>query len=637
MAPSAESIDRAALRDAIEATEIAALLPAVAHVTGDHSILRDEFRPTMELSFEPQQGVPPAMCTAAFDVAEQALVDWSAAGRPPAPPPTREDLDLLLAFVVGAENIEPYRQLLLEELGLDGDLRAPAWSKQEVAPDRPFRVGIIGAGMSGLVAAHRLRQVGVEVVVLEKDEDVGGTWLENTYPGCRVDVPSHLYSYTFAPGTWTHRWSTQPDLLAYFRRCADELDLRSSIRFGTEVVEATWSDDDATWTVRTRGVDGVEGEERVQALVSAVGQLNRPHIPLIPGAADFEGPVFHSARWDHDVDLAGKRVVVIGTGASALQFVPEIAPRVEQLTVFQRTPPWLLPAEEYHSEVPDLDALRALAPVYDNWYRLYLFWRMHEGLLIAATVDTDWVPPEPGCSVGPVNEFVRQFLAMYLREQFASRPDLVDKVVPAYPPVAKRMLVDNGSWARALMSPNVDLVTEPIERITAKGVMTTDGVEHLADVLIWGTGFTASDFLMPMKVVGRDGVELHEMWKGDARAYLGVSVPGFPNLFMMYGPNTNIVINGSIIYFSELETRYLVDAIRSLLASGRSSVDVRRDVHDEFNVDVDAANSLMAWGASDVNSWYKNRVGRVAQNWPFSLLDYWHRTQAFDQDLYEVR
>ena len=377
--------------------------------------------------------------------------------------------------------------------------------------------------------------------------------------------------------------------------------------------------------------------ERVHLLVSAVGQLNRPSIPDIPGAADFAGPAFHSACWDHDVDLTGKRVVVVGTGASALQFVPEIADRVGEMTVIQRTPPWLLPAEEYHEPVPvELAALRAVTPAYDNWYRLYLFWRMHEGLLIAASVDPEWQAPSDGESVSMINEFVRQVLVQHLTEQFGDRPDLLEQVVPHYPPIAKRILLDNGGWARALTRPNVHLVTQDIDRVTPTGVVTADGTEHPADVLIWGTGFTASEFLVPMKVVGRDGRDLHDTWKGDARAYLGMCVPGFPNLFLMYGPNTNIVVNGSIIYFSELETRYLTEAVRLLLTEDRSSLEVRADVHDEYNVEVDDANGRMAWGVATVNTWYRNRHGRIAQNWPFSLLEFWRRTQRVEPDDYIV-
>ncbi|HKY15946.1 MAG TPA: NAD(P)-binding protein, partial [Microthrixaceae bacterium] len=256
-----QTVDATALRAAIEASEIATLLPTVAHLTGDLSILRDEFRPTMDISFEPQGGVAPHLVAEAFDVADAALRDWIAKGSPPAPPPTGDALDRMLAFIVGTENVELYRALLIEELGLDGvDHRAPEWHIDDVAPGRPFRVGVIGAGMSGLVAAHRLRQVGVDVVVLEKDADVGGTWLENTYPGCRVDVPSHLYSYTFVPGAWTHRWSTQPDLLQYFRHCTDELGLRPHIRFETEVLDAVWSDDDSMWTLRTSDASGEVSE-----------------------------------------------------------------------------------------------------------------------------------------------------------------------------------------------------------------------------------------------------------------------------------------------------------------------------------------------------------------------------------------
>src|SRR5690606_4019262 len=353
-------------------------------------------------------------------------------------------------------------------------------------------------------------------------------------------------------------------------------------------------------------------EEAIEAnaVISAVGQLNRPHLPDIPGIDTFAGPAFHSARWRHDVDLRGKRVAVIGTGASAMQFIPEIAPDTGELLVFQRTPAWLAPTPDYHDPVPEgLTWLYNHVPAYSEFNRFCIFWRMGDGVLANVTVDPDW--DQPG-SVSAANDMVRLLFTEYLKATFADRPDLLDAVIPDYPPGAKRMIRDNGIWARTLMRDDVRLITTGIREITPQGIVTVDGTEHVVDVIIYGTGFTASKFLTPMQVTGRDGIDLHEHWDGEARAYLGITIPGFPNLFCLYGPNTNIVINGSIIYFSECGVRYIVELLGQLLRGGHRAVDVRKDVHDEFNEAVDAANRRMAWGASDVRSWYKNESGRVS-------------------------
>ncbi len=373
---------------------------------------------------------------------------------------------------------------------------------------------------------------------------------------------------------------------------------------------------------------------RPTPLISAVGQLNRPSLPDIPGLETFTGPAFHSARWDHSIDLAGKRVAVIGTGASAVQFIPEIAPVAGELVVFQRTPPWFAPTPDYHDEVSQgLRWLYGHVPSYSEWNRFWIFWRMGDGALDAVRVDEAWEPK--GEAVSAANDMVRMVLSGYLGAEFAERPDLLEAVVPTYPPGAKRMLRDNGIWARTLQRDNVQLVTDGIREITPNGVIVADGTEHAVDVLIYGTGFQASKFLTPMSIRGRNGVDLHEHWAGDARAYLGVTVPGFPNLFCLYGPNTNIVVNGSIVYFSECGVRYILGLLEQLLRGGHATVDVRKDIHDDFNDRVDAQNRRMAWGWSDVNSWYKNEHGHVAQNWPFTLLEYWQQTVRPDPDDYE--
>jgi 4-hydroxyacetophenone monooxygenase len=623
--------DDAAIAEAARHTD-AALLAALAQTTGDFSVLRHDLRPDLSIPLDPMAGWTESVLADAQALAERTLKQWRDSGFPEPPAASLEDLRRIMEFSVGGAVDDEYVPLLYEELGGEGDdPRAPAWRADDVAPGRRFRVAVVGAGMSGLVAAHRLAQAGVDLVVLEKNDEVGGTWFENSYPGCRVDVPNHFYSYSFAQKEdWPFFFSPRDVLLDYFRHCAESFGLRDRVRFGTEVTAATWSDDHCTWTLKLRSPKGAT-EIEVEAVVFALGQLNRPHLPEIEGIDSFAGPAFHSARWRHEVDLADKRVAVIGTGASGAQLVPVIAEQAAELTVFQRTPNWLLPAPDYQERIPDGKLwLFRHVPFYNQWYRFWIFYRSADALLPATEVDAEW--PEPG-SVGPGNAFARAYMQGYLEEQFADRTDLLPSVIPPYPPFAKRMVFDNGSWARALKRPNVRLVTDPITRITPDAV-ETESARFGADVLVFATGFLASHFLEPVRVTGRDGTDLYAMWKGDARAYLGVTVPKFPNLFMLYGPNTNIVVNGSIIYFSECEVRYVVGCLRLLLQGGHDALEVREDVHDEYNQAVDEANDRRVWGAARVHTWYKNALGRVSQNWPFTLQDYWRRTREPDPDDY---
>jgi 4-hydroxyacetophenone monooxygenase len=629
--------DDAEIAAALASATVGALLPAVAQLTGDLSVLRPDLQPDPDNIMDPQAGLSAAQVAEARQLALDTLIAHREAGNPAAPPPDEQALRTIMAFVVGERNVDEYFGLLVEELAPGGaDLRAPAWTLDEVAPDRSMRVAVIGAGMSGLLAAHRLRQAGVEAVVLEKNPDVGGTWFDNTYPGCRVDVPNHLYSYSFDPALWPQHYSSQEVLREYFSDFADRNELRDVIRFDHEVTAMRWDEESALWHLDVRTTDGTTDTVNANAVVSAVGQLNRPRMPDIAGMDTFAGPAFHSARWDHDVDLAGKRVAVVGTGASAMQFIPEIAPEVAHLDVYQRTPAWLVPSPDYHDVVTDDQRwLFEHLPTYAQWFRLWLFWRTHEGLLVAAEADPDWTGgPE---AVSQLNAMVRMVLSEYLKAQFDGHDDLLAKVMPHYPPISKRVVRDNGIWARTLTRDNVELVTDGIARITEAGVVTADGVEHAADVIIWGTGFTASDFLMPMAVSGVGGADLHATWDGDARAYLGLTIPGFPNLFLMYGPNTNIVINGSIIFFSECETTYIVESMRMLASTGNAAMEVRPEVHQAFGERIDAANATMAWGVASVNTWYKNAKGRVTQNWPFSLLEYWRATRTPEPTDYDLR
>ncbi len=622
-------VDPAELDAALAEAHIPSLMMALVHLTGSTDHLTAARTP-MYIPLGDEQGeIPEAERTAVRALAREAILDHANNGKPLPPQPDQATVRKMMDIIVGGEIPARYATFLMQELGLEGvDADRPQWTDAERSAASDMHVVIIGAGMSGLLTAIRLQQAGVAFTILEKNPDVGGTWFDNSYPGCRVDTPNHLYSFSFEPNhDWPQRYSTQDVLLAYFRRVADKYDLKKHIRFDTSVEEALWDEASATWTVRTVRADGAHGEVKGTAVVSAVGQLNQPRFPDIPGRDLFEGPSFHSARWRADVALEGKSVAVIGTGASAFQFVPEIAPKAAKVTVFQRSAPWLAPTENYHEAVGEGKKwLLEHAPFYDKWYRFYLFWTMTDGVYDAVKADPAWNAPD--ATVSEMNQMLREMLVSAISAQTEGDEILRQAVVPNYPFGGKRALRDNGVWIQALRRDNVELVTKAVKAVTAKGVVTEDGAEHPCDVLIYGTGFQASRFLTPMRIVGKDGVELHEKWDGDARAYLGMTTPGFPNFFMIYGPNTNIVVNGSIIFFSEASVRYIVSCLELLAKDKARTIEVKPDVHDAFNAKVDAANAQMAWGVEGVSSWYKNDKGRVSQNWPFPLVDYWDATRA---------
>ncbi len=624
--------DDAFIASALERAHLPSLMAALVHITGDASHVNLDYPLVYEQLSDMQGGIREADRQRIRERALEALrrLRDGEAGDPSVPP--ADVLRRMIDFVTGGKVPERYGPFLMDELVL-GERTTDALAGQLAQRGSDgFRVAIIGAGMSGILAAYRMQQAGIDYVVLEKNDEVGGTWLENTYPGCRVDSSNHFYCYSFAPNhEWPQFFSTQPELLEYFRRCADSFGVREHIRFGTEVVEARYDEASCSWIVRVRARDGGEEALTVNAVISAVGQLNRPCVPDIPGRERFAGPAFHSARWRHDVDLRGKRVAVIGTGASAFQFVPEIADATASLRVFQRTPPWLMPTPHYHHDVPDaLKWVFSHVPYYDRWYRFFLLWMSTEGALPAVTADEGF--EGDGRSIGAANELARKAMTAYIRSQIRDDPGLQAAAVPSYPPGGKRMLRDNGLWLSTLQRDDVHLVTAGIESIDERGLRTSDGEHHEVDVLIYGTGFHASRFLDPIRIVGRGGVALADHWQGDARAYLGVTVPRFPNLFCIYGPNTNIVVNGSIIFFSECAVHYVLGCIAELLERGHGALEVHQDVHDDYNAMIDGANRQRAWGVPQVDSWYKNASGRVSQNWPYPLVDYWERTRAPARD-----
>ncbi len=471
------------------------------------------------------------------------------------------------------------------------------------------RVVLIGAGFGGIGMAIGLREDGAEVTVLEKLDGIGGTWRANTYPGAACDVPSHLYSFSFAPkDDWTRVYAPQPEILAYLEQVVDDHGLRPHVRTGVEVTAATWDEPTCTWEVVLD-----TGEVLVcDVLVSATGQLSRPLVPDVPGLGDFPGPVMHSATWDHDVDLTDARVAVVGSGASAIQFLPPVAEIAAYTTLFQRTPPWVLARFDRDFHPLEQAAFRHV-PGARAAYRFGIW----------AWKEASWLAFRDG---NPANAVLRGLAELRLRQRVTD-PDLRDRVRPDFTPGCKRVLVSN-EWYDALQRDDVDVVDAGVQAVEGSTVVGQDGARADVDVILLGTGFSASDLLTPMAVTGRDGRDLHEVWADGAEAYLGMSVHGFPNLFVLYGPNTNLAHN-SIIFMLESQFAYVRDAVRRLARGEADALDVREDVQERFNATLERRLEDLVWDAG-CSSWYLSGTGRNTLNWPGLTIEYRYRTRRLD-------
>lgn len=628
--------DDAFLEQIVATADLPALLAALAAATRDSSGLTEDLVPPLtpvDTVGHPHGGMTQAQQERARALAlaglrrlrEQSITSVDLL--PPA------EVDAILRYLTGGR--EGWFGALKHELDLAPDKGgAPDWRFEAVAAGRPFRALIVGAGLAGIAAGHRFAQAGVPFTMIEDTPYLGGTWRKNRYPGVRLDTPTFGYSFSFAQrGDWPHQFAEGGEILDYAQQVAERAGLTERIEFSTRLISARWNESDGLWDVTTEGPTGVQ-VRRFNAVVSALGQLDRPNIPEFEGADRFRGITMHSQEWDPEVDWRGKRVAVIGTGASAYQIVPAIADEVAELTLFQRSAPWMLPAPTYHDAMPETFAwLRRKVPHYAQWYRLWVTLLGIPGRIHTVTAEEGWAGAP--LSVSAKNQQVRDELIARLAEQFEGRPDLLEHAIPDYPPGAKRMLRDNGVWAAALRSERTVLVTAGIERFTEHGILDRAGVEHPADIAIYATGFKPSDYLDGVEIVGRGGREIHEYWGGDARAYNGVAVPGFPNFFMMYGPNVGGVVAGSLHFMLERASEYALKSVREVLERGITALDVRQDALDRFVGWVDAENRRMSWGQPYVRSWYQNESGRVSQIWPFTNAEYWEVTERVRIEDYE--
>ncbi len=623
------------LRAALEDAHIPTLLMVLAHYTGDARWLEPPFTPGRGRGLEDNEsgGLSPSVQSTIREHAFDVIRDWRD-GRLPDPAPPSPDYLIRMLSVCLSEPVAPeYATMMLEEMGVVP--REATWSSAGDVSISDFKVIIIGAGLSGICAAIKLKQAGIAFTVFDKNPSLGGTWFENRYPGCRVDTPSHMYSFSFSPNhAWSSHYARQPEIHEYLVRCAIEYDVVNDIRFSAEVTAATFDDESSRWTVTVQWPDGHQEPHDANAVISAVGQLNRPAEPSIEGAETFAGPAFHTARWPDDIDLVGKRVAVVGTGASAMQVVPSIAPDVASLTIFQRSPQWAAPNPNYVKHVSDETRLLFNeVPYFAAYYRAQLVWRFNDKIHPALQIDPNW----PGrLSINAVNEGHRRYLIRHIERELGDRIDLRPIAVPDYPPYGKRILMDNG-WYRTIRRPNVRVVTGRIERIEADGLRTADGEHHAIDVIIYATGFDAVRMLAGVDVRGRDGRSLRDEWgDDDPRAYLGMTVPGFPNLLLLYGPNTNLGHGGTIIFHAECQVRYVVSMLITMIESGIRSIEVRQDVCEEYNRRVDEAHSKMVWTHPAMDTWYRNARGRVVTNSPWRLIDYWKMTREVNLKDYDL-
>jgi 4-hydroxyacetophenone monooxygenase len=612
--------------EAIAIANVPTLLMVLVQLTGDLRWLEEPYRPSRARGMGDNDtgGLPEPIQAEVRQAALEAILAWRA-GRPVAIPEPSSDLRLkMLSWTMDEKVPAEYDQIIAAELLLE---------ENDVIEKLPipegFEVLIIGAGVSGLCAAIRLQQAGIPFTILEKNATVGGIWRDNRYPGAGVDTPNHLYSYSFAPYDWSMYFALRDELHAYLEHVTEKFNLRPHIRFNTEVESLNYDTETQRWAVSVKHTDGGCETCTANIVISAVGIFNPIKLPNLKGLDRFAGPCFHTAEWPADLDLTGKRVAMIGNGASGMQVGPEIQHTVKSLTIFQRSAHWVAPNEQFRKPIPEeLRFLLREVPLYRTWYRLRIGWTFGDRLHSALQKDPTW--PYADRSLNKINDSHRAYFTQYIVSEIGDRTELLDQVVPTYPPFGKRMLMDNG-WYRMLRNERVKLVSDPIVEIGPDRVITKDGTEHEADVLVVATGFDVLRFLTAFEARGRSGRSLREVWNDDdARAYLGLSIPDFPNFFCLYGPNLQPGHGGSFMFLAEMQVRYIMDVLKKMLTQGLGSVECRQDVHDAYNERIDQAHENMVWTHPGMETYYRNARGRVVVNSPYRNATFYDMTRAAD-------
>ncbi len=614
-------VDLALLRSGVDQANIPSLLMCLVQMTGDMKWLDAPYTPRRGVGLDDNDsaGLPEDVQQEIRDAAFAAVTAWLD-GQPLAMPrPSNQQLAAMLTAAMAEPVPEEYGEVIAATMKLDEPAAPPAVK-------RPLSAIIIGAGVSGICAAIRLKEIGIPCQIFEKNDEIGGTWWENRYPGCGVDTPNLTYTFSFRSTDWSHYFPLREEISRYLIDTAREYGLYDLVRFRTTVKKARWQSDTNQWQVTVINADGVEEVHYADVVFSAVGILNMPLVPQIDGLQSFKGRVIHTADWPEDVDLTGKRVAVVGNGASAMQVVPAIADQVASLTIFARSKQWAAPFPQFRKEVPrGVRYLIQVLPLYRAWYEQRLSWTFNDRVHGTLFRDPDW--KEPARSVNAINDGHRQHFTRYVIEQLGDRQDLLEHVLPDFPPFAKRMLLDNG-WYKTLRRDNVRLVPHRLARIEGSTLTSANGETIEADVLILATGFQAANVLGSYEVVGRDGRVLKEFWGQDnAAAYLGTVVPGFPNFFILLGPNVGAGHGGSMIRSIENQTHYALQILQTMLDHDAAAVEVREQTYNDYVAKVDAAHEKLVWTHPGTENWYRNAQGRVIAITPWRNDAFWRMTR----------
>ena len=617
--------------DAIDVANIPTLLMVLVQLTGELHWLEEPYLPKRQpgLGDNDTGGLEPRHQQEVREAALEAILAWRD-GRPIALPEPDYDLIVRMLSVSMAESVPTeYGQFTAAQLG-----QVKFLDHQPISSPPDFNVIVIGAGVSGLCAAINLQMLGINFQVIERNSTVGGVWWENSYPGAGVDTPNHLYSYSFAPYDWQKYFCLRDELHGYLEHVCDSFEVRDTIRFETTVERIEYQNQKQNWLVTLCLPDGSQEQTEANVVISAAGIFNPPVSPDIDGLEDWEGEQWHTARWPETADLQDKKVAIIGNGASCMQIGPEIQDEVESLTIFQKSVHWAAPFEQFRKEVPDpLRFLLREVPLYRNWYRVRLGWPFNDRIHSALHKDPDWEHPER--SLNAQNDAHRAYFTNHVISELGDHAsELLDRVLPTYPPFGKRMLMDNG-WYRMLRNPKVQLVDERISNVDANSLTTEDGSEYEADVLVLATGFDVLNFITTYEAQGRSGTSLMSQWEQDnAQAYLGTVVPNFPNFFTLYGPNLQPGHGGSLIFVVEMQVRYIMDVIQKMLDQNLGAVEIRQDIHDRYNEDVDQAHTQMVWTHPGMESYYRNERGRIVVNSPWRNVDFYAMTREADLSEY---
>ena len=623
--PAAE-VNRTLLKDGIANANIPALLMVLYQMTGEATWLQEPFAPGRSPGLDDNDSgqLPDEVQTQIRTAAEEAIEAWLA-GRPLAiERPTNLRLAEMLSVAMTEHVPEEYGDIVAAGMGYDLEPTADA----AIAADKTAIV--IGGGVSGICAGIELGKLGIDYTLFEKNEDFGGTWFENRYPGCGVDTPSLTYTFSCRPNDWSMYFPLRDEIEGYLLDTAREFGLYDKARFRTHVEEARWNTATDQWDVTITTPDGKRETHSADYLFSAVGILNIPKFPQIDGLDEFAGEVYHTSRWPAEADLSGKRVAVIGNGASGMQVAPAIADEVSRMTIFARSKQWAAPFPQFRKKVPEgVRYLMQVVPLYRAWLEQRLSWTFNDRVHGTLFRDPEWEHPER--AVNEINDAHRRVFTRYVEEQLQDRPELIERVLPEYPPFAKRMLLDNG-WFRTIKKPHVDLIPEHLAKVEGNTLFTSSGETVEADVIILATGFQTTNVLGSYDIVGREGQLLRDHWGEDnASAYLGTLVPGFPNFFILLGPNVGSGHGGSMIRNIENQMHFAGQVVQCAEAQEASTVEVKETAYTDYSRRIDDAHDRLVWTHPGTENWYRNSQGRVVAITPWRNDAFWRMTRSPDE------